>query len=504
MKTLLINPPVRVAIKADIIPWGLAYIAQSIADEGHGVEILDVNAYRWEKDEVLNKISELDFDLIGIGGLITTYSYLKWITLELKNRYPDIPIISGGFVSTPIPELIFSRTGVDIICYGEADITVKELLNKMEADHDIEDIKGLYIKKGNGEYIKTPSMPRIKNLDEINIPKKAYELLPMDIYFKNSMIVEEHTKNMEGGPDLKANKEITEKTFTLISGRGCLYNCSFCYRMIKGMRNHSVEYMIAHIKYLIDTYNIKNFIFTDEAFTSYPEWISNFCLELLSNKLDIHFRAWSRADSISEKLLKKLKQAGCYWLGFGFESGSQRMLDSMNKRITVKQNIEAINLMRKSGIDFSPTIIVGMPGEDKSTIEETRKFIRDTKIDNAGVFLATPYPNASLYKYAIKKDLIKNEDKFIESLDDADKFTINLTELSDSALKKYRYLICSEIYFNKNKNALKNGTIRDWIISFINIGKRHIQDIIVVVAFNLKLEGNLKQIYRIFQKLRSI
>lgn len=85
-------------------------------DEGHKVEMMDVNVYRWSPQEILEKISKSNFDVVGIGGLSTTYSFVKWITLELKKMFPDIPIIAGGYVATPIPKIIFEKTGIDVIC----------------------------------------------------------------------------------------------------------------------------------------------------------------------------------------------------------------------------------------------------------------------------------------------------------------------------------------------------------------------------------------------------
>ena len=449
MKVLIINPPVREEAVANIIPWGLVYVAQSLLDEGHEVRILDVNACRWSQEQVLDKISELDFDLVMTGGIITVYSYLKWVTLAIRERYPDIPIIAGGFVATPIPQIIFANTGVDIICYGEGDITVKELLSKWESGGDLLSVNGLYIKK-NGEILSTPPRALIKNLDDVPIPKSAYKLLPMDIYFRGSTINEKRRiQQSEWARNLSEGDIEAIRSFSLISGRGCSYNCSFCYRMIKGLRQHSVDYMIEHIEYLRENYEVRNFVISDESFTSNPRWIERFCDELISNNMNICFRAWARADSINLELLTKMKAAGCYWLGFGFESGSQKMLDVMNKKIDVRKNYEAVELVRKSNIQFTPTFIVGMPGEDRATIQETRELIKKCRIDDAGFFFAQPYPNAELYNLALEKGLIDHEERYIESLDDASRLAINLTSVKDNTLRKYCYLLASEVQANR-------------------------------------------------------
>ena len=466
MKILLINPPIRTHVKADVIPLGIAYIASSLIAEGHSVRILDINAYRWEKSEVIKKIAEIDFDVVGIGGLITVYSYFKWLTLELKKRYPNIPIVAGGSVATPIPDLILSNTGVDIICYGEADLTVKELLPKLKNGSDLREIQGI-IFKDNEEIIYTSPRPLVKNLDDIPLP--AYHLLPMDIYIEN--VPDRYLVKYTDLNNIPIESIGNRRIFSLISGRGCLYNCSFCYKGFRGMRQNSVDYMINHIKFLMNGYGINTFCFVDELFTANKKWINNFCDTLVSERLPILFRAWSRSDHIDRDLLHKMKEAGCYNIGFGLESGSQIMLDAMNKKTNVDRNREAIRLTREVGVTAVPTFIVGMPGETKKTILETVKLIKETGIDDGGVFFATPYPGTRIYEYAKKRGLIDDEEDFIEQLDDASKFVINLTDNSNNTLKYFRFKVTYAILANsiKGKKAIDAFwfAIRKWLMGFL-------------------------------------
>ncbi len=486
MKVLVINPPVRVYTKADILPWGLVYITQSMLDEGHDVTVLDVNANRWSNEEMLKKISAINFDAVAIGGIITVYSYLKWITLEIRKLYPERPIIAGGFVAAPMPELIFSRTGVNIICYGEGDITIKELLKALENGSDLSLVNGLHLKEKDG-FKSTPPRSIIKNLDDIPIPRKAYEKFPMEIYLKNS----KDSRLLESAWAKNRKKEELDLTsFTLLSGRGCTHSCTFCYRMIKGMRKFSSDYMIEHIKFLKDNYGVSNFIFSDELFVSKPEWVTEFCEKMISNNLNINFRTYVRANSVNKELLEMMKKAGCFWLSIGLESGSQRMLDSMNKKINIKENYEAVRLIKDAGISFTPTFVIGLPGEQVDTLEETRELIQKTGIDEAGTFYATPYPGSKIYDFAIERGLIKNIDTFIESLDDADRFTINLTDLKDSTLMKYMYLIVSDLKKNRN-NRLRTEHALKSVLSNLYFD---IERFIYVNSFSFRLDGYLRRL----------
>ncbi len=460
MKVLLINPPVREDARPTVLPWGLVYVAQSLLDEGHEVHVLDVNAYRWSPEEVLDRISKIDFDVVGISGIITVYNYLKWITLEIKKRYPEILIIAGSYVATPIPEVIFSKTGVDIICYGEGDITAKELFSILEKGGDLTSVNGLMI-KNDREIFTTPPRPLMKNLDKIPIPKSAYELFPMEIYLHNGSI-DDRGRIQGSERALKIiNGDINKlKSFTLLTGRGCINKCTYCYRMIRGMRKHSVDYVLEHMQYLMETYDVNGFMFTDELFFSNKKWINEFCDKIISKNTKIVWRAVSRVDMVTPEILEKMKNAGCYWLTYGFESGSQKMLDEMKKNVNAEQNCEAAKFTRDADILLTPTFMVGMPGEDASTVAETIKLIRECKIDDAGIFFTTPYPGTELYEFALKKGLIVDVEKFLGSLGDANDFTINLTRLKDRTLKKYRYSISRAIMMNKLEKSKDSKSFR--------------------------------------------
>ena len=145
MNILMIYPPCRES-NTPTLPLGLLYVAQPLIEDGHNVKFFDIALEKLSKKEVLAKIKSEKFDLMIVGGIITTYSYLKWLTNEVKNIYPDVPIMGGGFVATPIPHIIFKYTGIDVICNGEGDITVKEYVLALEGGRSISDISGLFIK----------------------------------------------------------------------------------------------------------------------------------------------------------------------------------------------------------------------------------------------------------------------------------------------------------------------------------------------------------------------
>lgn len=454
MRILIVYPPCRES-HVPVLPLGLLYITQSLIDDGHSVKFFDIALEKPTRDAVISRIKSEKFDLMITGGIITTYGYIKWLTKEVKKIYPDIPIMCGGFVATPIPHIIFKNTGVDVICNAEGDITVREYASKVENTEDISNVHGIFIKNGDSFY-STPERLLIKNLDEIPPPIDAYKLLDVDKYIIENGKAMQAVMESEG----KWGSNMGEcRYFDIISGRGCIGNCTFCYRMIRGMRKHSVPYVIKHMMYLADNYKINFFQFEDDLFVTDQQWVNDFCTSLKNTKKDIRFSISCRANLINDDLLIQLKSAGCVHVGVGFESGSQRMLDSMKKHVKVEHNYNAYRLLKKHGLIMGAPTIIGMPCENKESIKETLKFIHDCNVDIAANYFATPYPNSDIYQYAIKESLIKDEEKYLELISNSDAavFKINLTKLSDTDLLYYRFLLNDACKKNKFQNEPKNN-----------------------------------------------
>ncbi len=452
----MVYPPCR-ETNTPTLPLGLLYVAQSLIESGHKVKFFDIALEKPNRDAVLSKIRSEKFDLMIIGGIITTYSYVKWLTNEVKKIYPHIPILGGGYVASPIPHIIFKNTGIDVVCNGEGDITVKEYISAVERGGDISEVPGLFIKKG-ASFFATPERSLIKNIDDINPPIDAYKLLDIERY------IIENGKQCQPGLEEAGKWESYLggcRCFDILSGRGCVGQCTFCYLMVKGMRKHSVQYLIKHMTYLLDNYKINFFQFEDDLFANNKKWVDEFCSSLKERNLDVRFSISSRANILTEDLILKLKSAGCIHVGVGFESGSQRILDSMKKHIKVEHNYNAYKLLKKCDMILGAPTIVGMPDETHESIKETLKFIHDCKIDDAANYYATPYPNSEIYQDALKKGLIKDEDKYLEwiSNSDAAEFKINLTQLSDTDLRYYTWLLRDACRKNKLLNEIENDKI---------------------------------------------
>ena len=417
MQFLLINVPIREDQPPNNFPTGLGIIAAVLENEGHEVTVLDINAHRYPPDEVVNIATRTPADAIGISGMVSTYRYQRWLIETLKARRPNTPIIVGGGAATSIPELMLTHTAADYLVIGEGEHTIVELAQTIANNADKQGVKGIAFREGD-EIVITNSRPLEPDLDAFPLP--AYHLFPVDIYLQHPIW---HFK---------------DATMNIISSRGCPMSCRFCYNLFGGRsyRRRSVESIVEEIRLLKARWGINTFGFVDDNVTINRKHLTALCDAL--EKEDITWGCHGRVDTADDDRLAMMGKSGCKWLGFGIESGNQRILDAMNKKITVTEAKEAILRTRRHGIFANATFIYGYPGEDPESIADTLRFKLDLGI-LVNSFFATPYPGTELYTLARERGLIPDEHAYVLSLNNAYDFTVNLTEMpTDEFLERRR------------------------------------------------------------------
>ncbi len=448
-KILLIMPPLRLE-KEPCFTYSLPIIASVLEKSNYKVKILDFEIYKHKINEIsLSKlILSQDFDIVGISGLITSYSFIQNIINIIKRKYPQKKIIIGGGLASSIPEHALNIMGADFIVYGEGVITVVELLNAINKKQNLKAIKGLYY-KSKGKIVKTEPRPLIRNLDDI--PRAAYHLLDMEKYVNNF--------NKFAG---------FKRNLVFLTSLGCVGQCTFCFRICGqgSYRVYSISRVISDLKFLIKKYKIKHFIFIDEEFLLAKKRVKDLCNEITRNKLNITWNCSARADSINLEIIKLIKKAGCVRVGLGIESGSQIILNNMKKNIKVDQIKKAIRILRKARMPYGGTMMFGMVGENTQTIEETIKFCKEMEHDTE-FFWTIPYPRTEIYNNLKSEGKIKDEKAFFTQLSDAYKFVINLTDFSDEELKWWKAYLQKQIKIPLyHKIMLRLKYDRLWNISF--------------------------------------
>ena len=373
-------------------PLGTLYAASYLRENGYDVGVFDANLLDDPKtiEPYIDKQSPKTFVLYDDGFnyltkmCLTTMREAAFEMIKIaKKQHCNVVVCSSD--STDHYEK-YLDAGADFVIQGEGEITLKELLDTLEKHEDTSEIKGL-IFKHEEEIIKNPKRTVLRDLDILPLP--AWDLIDIDAY-----------KDIwkSGG---------NEFTLNIATTRGCPFKCNWCAKPIYGNRynSHSPEYITKHIKYLSETYDVNRFWMCDDIFGLKPNWVQNFNIELKKEKLSISYYIQSRVDLLlKEDTIDALAESGLKEVWVGAESGSQKILDAMDKETTVEQIYEATQLLKAKNIRVAFFIQFGYLGETKADIAKTIAMIKELAPDNIGVSVSYPLPGTPFYD-KVKDDL---------------------------------------------------------------------------------------------------
>lgn len=431
MNILMIEVP---TIEKDgSVPFGLLYAASSAYRAGHNVRILDLVKEDLDYKGIKKVIDGFSPDIIGMGGITSSYRICKELIKNIKNDHKNIPIVIGGVV-TSVSDLLLEKASADIIVHGEGEITFVDLIEAIKHKKDLSEVKGISFMK-DGKIIRTGPQPQINNLDDIPMPN--FELLDMKRYLEPIDKWVDYYFGNDGAEYTRIKEKLAGKgyLFPIITARGCTHRCIFCYRHHKGLRQNGVKYVVNMMKYLKDKYDVKLFQINDELTTGNRQWVLDFCDTIINERLDIYFIVLSsRVDTVDETILLRLKQAGCVMINYGYETGSNAILKEIKKGVTREQALKAGLLTKKVGIKNIPEIIIGFPSETEKTIGETVDFLKQLDAWPISINTPIPFPETPLWDYAIEHNLIKDDmENYILNYH-RHKF-INFTRYSDNKLR---------------------------------------------------------------------
>jgi anaerobic magnesium-protoporphyrin IX monomethyl ester cyclase len=300
-----------------------------------------------------------------------------------------------------------------------------ELARAIGNGGDLSDVSGILFRKDSGLVVNRPR----KNIEDLDIlPFPAWDSLPMHTYLKNPIWGDLANNSSGFRDDVKVNRSMN-----IISSRGCPFSCRYCYHIFgrSSYRSRSPQNVIAEIETLVDQYCVDFIGFVDDNMMASRDWLLDFCELMERKQFPITWGCHGRVASADQEILQRMAEVGCVWIGYGIESGSQKILDAMQKRITVELAKKAIANTRKAGIYPNTTFIFGYPGESLESIQETINFKREMGL-NCGSFFATPYPGTHLFDEV--RSRINDEAAFITGLGNATEFSINLTAFDDKEL----------------------------------------------------------------------
>jgi len=360
-------------------PLGILFISSYLKSYGYDVTLYDSTFKSFEDQKKF--ISEMKPDVIGIYcNLMTKLNVIPLMKFiksdEVLNR---IRIVLGG-PEPPHHADKFLEVGADFVVEGEGEETMKEICELISlGNSDFEKVNGIIYKGSNGYVIKTPPREKIRNIDVLPMPDR--DGIDLRMYL-------ETWKNKHGYNSVSIN-----------TMRGCPYTCKWCSHNVYGStyKRRSPQKVAEELKLIMDKYNPDYFWFTDDVFTISHKWLFELEDVLKMMNLKIRFECISRSDRLNAQVFESLKNLGCIRIWIGAESGSQKVLDLMDRRVNAVQVREMIIMAKEYGIETGTFIMLGYPGEEKSDIEETIKHLKDSNPDMFLTTVAYPIKGTTLY-----------------------------------------------------------------------------------------------------------
>lgn len=368
-------------------PLGSLYAAAYTRSKGYDVALFDAmlsqSEAEWEAALDANRpkyavLYEDSFNYLSKMCLLRMREAAFKMTQAAKARGCTV-IVSGSDATDHLDK--YFEHGVDFALIGEGEVTLGELLDHLTGQSNISlnDIAGLAWPQ-NGAINRTTDRPFERNLDRFPFP--AWDLVDIPRYQK--IWVERHGYY----------------SMNMVTTRGCPYRCNWCAKPIYGRRynNRSPENVVAELKWLKENFQPDHIWFADDIFGLKPGWIETFSTLAVESEAQIPFKCLQRVDLITPKVAQALKQAGCKTVWMGAESGSQKVLDAMDKDASVGEIYTAAEYLHQVGVEVCFFLQFGYPGEGWDDIQKTLQMVRDCNPDNIGISVSYPLPGTKFYE----------------------------------------------------------------------------------------------------------
>jgi anaerobic magnesium-protoporphyrin IX monomethyl ester cyclase len=365
-------------------PLGLALIAAILERAKYPVKLIDANALNLQPADLAGMVAGAD--VVGITAMTPTIGAAMNIARHVKQISTGTKVIIGGPHVTLLPEeTLLSCPEIDIVCRGESDTTITELLPALENRLPLDNIAGISFRR-NGNAVHNPGRTAMVDMDSLPFP--AYHLLPLKLY-------QPHPPHGMASPFA-----------AMVTSRGCPYRCAYCSKPVFGtkFRAYSPERVIEEIKYLQEKFGVKEIAFYDDSFTLDKKRVHTIADKIIENRLKIAWTCETRVNLVDKDLLKHMKQSGCYALAYGIESASPEIIKTLQKDITAEQVKVAVRDSREAGLQVIGYFMLGSPGETPDDIRQTIDFAKQLKVDFAQFSVTTAFPGTELYDIYMREN----------------------------------------------------------------------------------------------------
>lgn len=399
MKVILINPPDNLEnflgggknLVSVFEPLGLLYISAVCKEYGYNIDVIDASAENLSFQQLKNIIADIEPDVIGITSFVSNgnivYELGKWI----KNEYPNIMVILGNTHASVYAEAYLKDNCCDIVVHGEGEYTFLKILSVLEKKQsDFSAIPSISYRL-NEKFFTTSRPTVIENLSRLPLPDR--DAVKQELYNMPPI-----TNMLYSG---KKNR-IAKHMFT---SRGCPFSCTFCVvHNNKGQRYNSIINVVNEIEILLKKYSASYIFIMDSIFTSDKNRVITICKEIKRRRLNFKWGCEGHVGFIDQQLAEEMESSGCYDIAFGIESGVQRLLDNVQKKVQLDKIEETVRTIKNNTkIKVSGLFILGLPGETYKDTLQTINFAKKLPLDMAQFSILVPYPGSSIFNELLMK-----------------------------------------------------------------------------------------------------
>jgi radical SAM superfamily enzyme YgiQ (UPF0313 family) len=361
-------------------PYGLFAIGAQAIRAGHQVKVLNLSGFAWTKVEEI--IGSLDAEVWGMSCWTANRRGVRLVAEAIKRRHPRSHVVVGGPHATPLgPELLRHYEHVDTVCVGESDATFLEIVSRLGKGEPIVGVAGTVYRdpKAPEKVIEAPERKNIADLDDLASPHDYFD------------------------------------THIMMTSRGCPWSCTFCGAETswgRGFRANSVDYVLTAMEKVTSRLPVKMIQIKDDTFTTHKKRVLELCTKMRERKTRFFWSCDTRVDLLSDELLREMRLAGCQRLSLGVESGSQKILDKIEKKITPSEILESTELARKYGIKVRYYMMLGNRGETRATFDETLRFLEKARPHEYVFSCLSIYPGTKDFHAAEKAGWLDREEFF--------------------------------------------------------------------------------------------
>lgn len=437
-------------------PYSLLQIAAMLREQNHEVRLIDANGLNMDWERTTQAMQRSPYDALIFRFTPTTFDADMQTAEISKKIQPNAFTAALCWTLRTLPrEVLTDAPALDAYIMHEYEAVTPKLFHSLSNHDPLSGVAGVAYRNGSELVVNQPA-EAIRDYDTMPLP--AFDLL--------DSLRPYHINTPHGKP------------FTIMyASKGCPFACTFCTVRRTSFKKKSAETILNELEYVKSRFGVKTVSFFDETFTMDKKRILQLCEGAQKNGLNVKWYCNTRVELVTKELLQAMRKGGCRGISFGVESGSQRILDNIQKGNTVEEAKLAVKWAKEAGIKVYCSFIVGLPGETKETINETVNFIKKTRPTGAQVNVAVPYPGTPMYELAVEKGWVKPTINWRNLYQHA--ANMNAGSLTAEELEEARRRVYAQLYFDPK-----------WFFGNVYWVIRHPEDFYLGIRYFVKVMKN--------------